>query len=315
MKNLNKEPVLITGAAGFIGSNLLRRLVTKYSNINIIIKSNSDTWRINDLSNSINVYNCDLSDYSLVKKIIDEIKPKIIFHLAAYGAYHYQNNLDLIRKINLDSTINLLNACLKYDFRIFINTGSNSEYGFKRSPMKESDVLEPNSYYSVFKSASTHFCMYESKSKKRPIVTLRPFHVYGPFEERTRFIPALIDHLKQGKCPPLVSPEIKRDMIFIDDVVDFYLTVVNELNGYGNIYNVGSGIERSIKDIVEIAIKITGADVTPVFGTMQNRDWDNINWKADMSFTRKNFNWTPKIDLNTGLKRTITWQNSFNQLS
>lgn len=314
MESLIKGPVLITGAAGFIGSNLLRRLVTKCSNINIIIKSNSDTWRINDLSNSINVYNCDLSDYLQVEKIIDELKPKIIFHLAAYGAYSYQTDLDLIRKINLDSTINLLNACLKYDFKIFINTGSNSEYGFKKDPMKESDILEPNSYYSVFKSASTHFCQYESKSKKRPIVTLRPFHVYGPFEERTRFIPKLINHLTQGKCPPLVSPEIKRDMIFIDDVVDFYLTVLNKLNGYGKIYNVGSGIERSIRDVVEIAIKITGADVTPIFGTMHNRDWDNINWRADMSFTFKNFNWTPKIDLNTGLKKIITWQNSFNQL-
>ena len=71
MESLIKGPVLITGAAGFIGSNLLRRLVTKCSNINIIIKSNSDTWRINDLSNSINVYNCDLSDYLQVEKIID----------------------------------------------------------------------------------------------------------------------------------------------------------------------------------------------------------------------------------------------------
>ena len=77
--------------------------------------------------------------------------------MAAYGAYPYQNEMEIIKLINLDCTINLLKACENVGFKIFVNTGSNSEYGIKNSAMKESDLLMPNSYYSVFKSASPSF--------------------------------------------------------------------------------------------------------------------------------------------------------------
>ena len=87
--------------------------------------------------------------------------------------------------------------------------------------MKETDLLEPNSYYAIFKAATTLFCHYESISKKLPIITVRPFHVYGPYEDKTRFIPVLVNHLLQKKCPPLADPEISRDLIYIDDAMIF----------------------------------------------------------------------------------------------
>ena len=94
--------------------------------------------------------------------------------------------------------------------------------------MKETDLLTPNSYYAVFKAASTLYCQYESIRKKLPIISIRPFHVYGPYEENTRLIPTLISKLLNNQSPPLVASNIARDMIYIDDVVDFYLMIASK---------------------------------------------------------------------------------------
>ena len=243
-----KKPILITGAGGFIGSNLTRYFVNNNINVNLFLKKETNKWRIKDLLGSTNNYYVNLEDKSKVNETINKIKPKTIFHLATHGAYPFQTNFSKIKKTNLESTINLLMACEKNGFTKFINTGSNSEYGFKNKPMSEDDILVPNSYYAVFKSASTLFCQYEAISKNLPIVTIRPFHVFGPYEEKTRLIPVLITNLLNNNCPPLVSPKISRDFVYIDDVVRFYLYVAINKNISGKILNIGSGKETSIKN-------------------------------------------------------------------
>ena len=220
-----KHPILITGAAGFIGANLARHFISKGFKINIIIKKSSNTWRLSDILNKINIHYADINDKKKIREIIRLVKPKTIFHLATHGAYSDQNNLDKIKNSILDSTYYLINECKKYKFNIFINTGSSSEYGFKNNKMKENHVLVPNSYYSVFKSSSTLFCQYESFKTNTQIVTIRPFHVYGPFERDNRLIPVLIKNMLKNKKIKLVSPKITRDMIYIDDVVDFYIRI------------------------------------------------------------------------------------------
>ena len=110
----------------------------------------------------------------------------------------------------------MVNECKKFKFNVFINAGSNSEYGFRKEKMNENDLVKPNSDYAVFKSASTLFCQQESIINKLPIITVRPFHVYGPYEEPTRLIPTLIRNLLKNKDSRLVSPDIVRDLIFVD---------------------------------------------------------------------------------------------------
>ena len=306
-----KYPILITGAAGFVGSNLVRYFVSQGIKIHIIIKKNSNLWRLKGVMNKIHVHYSDLNNKTNIKRIIKKIKPKTIFHLATNGAYSDQNNLIKIKESIFDSTFNLINECKKYKFNIFVNTGSSSEYGFKKKKMKESDVLVPNSYYSVFKSSISLYCQFESINSNIQIITVRPFHVYGPFERPTRLIPVLIKKMLSNKKISLVSPKISRDLIHIDDLIRFYIKIANKKNLIGEILNLGSGKRYTIKEIYNSLKKLTGYKKKNLWNTMKNRAWDQSIWYADMSYVRRKIKWKPRINLKNGLLKTVEWHKKY----
>lgn len=306
-----KYPILITGAAGFVGSNLVRYFVSQGVKIHIIIKKNSNLWRLKGVMNKIHVHYSDLNNKTNIKRIIKKIKPKTIFHLATNGAYSDQNNLIKIKESIFDSTFNLINECKKYKFNIFVNTGSSSEYGFKKKKMKESDVLVPNSYYSAFKSSVSLYCQFESINSNIQIITVRPFHVYGPFERPTRLIPVLIKKMLSNKKISLVSPKISRDLIHIDDLIRFYIKIANKKNLIGEIFNLGSGKKYTIKDIYNSLKKLTGYKKKNLWNSMKNRSWDQTIWYSDMSYVRRKIKWKPKINLKNGLLKTVEWHKKY----
>jgi nucleoside-diphosphate-sugar epimerase len=300
-------PILITGSTGFIGSNLVRQLIKKYDDIHIIIRKDSNLWRINDIIGKVNIHYVDLVEKSAVVKAVEKIKPQTIFHLAAYGAYPFQNNVEKIKSVILDGTINLIEACLKNKFKIFINTGSNSEYGFKNSPMKESDILCPNSHYAVMKAATTNYCQFIAASQKLPIVTVRPFHIYGPYEEPSRLIPKLVTKLLDNELPKLVSPNIARDMLYIDDAIDLFCSIASIKVNNGEIFNMGSGSQSTIRMIVDNTIGLIGASIIPKWNSMKPRIWDQYTWVSDMTKVKRILGWQPRYTLSEGLFRTIKW--------
>jgi len=302
-----KRVYLITGATGFIGCCLLRRLVNNDEKVHIIIRKEAKLWRIKDILDKATYHISDLSDPGELEKIVAIAHPDIVYHLAAYGAYSYQNEPDKIVRTNILGTWNLLKAASVIDYELFVNTGSSSEYGFKKNPMKETDLLEPASCYAVAKCSQTLLCSHIAREEKQPIVTLRPFSVYGPYEERTRFIPALMKSLYNKIPLKLVSPEIARDQIYADDVVDAYLLIDRLKKFPGEIFNIGTGTQSTIKDVVETAVKVTGRTTDFKWGGMRQRMWDTANWTADITKAGKLLGWRPKIDLEKGLSSTWEW--------
>ena len=146
------QPILITGAAGFIGSNLLRKLIKKNYHVHVLLSKNSNLWRIKQLKKNSSFHFVDLEKEIEIEKIIKKIKPKTIFHLAAHGAYSYQKNKIKIKKVNFDATVSLIENCKIFGFTKFINIGSSSEYGFRNKKWTEKDMVSPNSDYAVYKS-------------------------------------------------------------------------------------------------------------------------------------------------------------------
>ncbi len=304
---VKKKVYLITGATGFIGSCVLRKLVSTDRTTHILLKKDANLWRIRDIIHKTNIYFNDLSGTKSLSKIVEKIKPDIIYHLATYGAYSSQDDANLCVKTNIAGTWNLLKTTSKIDYELFVNTGSSSEYGFKKLPMKETDFLEPASYYAVTKCSQTLLCSYFAKERKKPIVTLRPFSVYGPYEDKNRFIPTLLKSLYFHKKMDLVSSDISRDWVYIDDMVSAYL-LIDKLNKYsGEVFNIGTGKQNTIKKVVELAAKITGETTNFRWGGMEDRKWDTTTWVADISKSRRLLGWSSGYDLEKGLLSTWEW--------
>ncbi|MCX6727086.1 MAG: NAD(P)-dependent oxidoreductase [Candidatus Shapirobacteria bacterium] len=303
----DKRIFLITGASGFIGSVLLHKLTEQKQTVHLILRNESKTWRIADLLDKVTIHYSDLSNVSELTKIIKKIKPNIIYHLATNGAYSYQKDANQIIETNILGTWNLLQACNTTNYDLFVNTGSSSEYGLKKNAMKETDLLEPASYYAVTKCAQTLLCSHIAKQEHRPIVTIRPFSVYGPYEEPKRFVPTLMNALFFNKEMNLVAPETARDQIYVDDMVDAYLKIEELKNNPGEYFNIGTGIQSTIKEVVDTAVKVTGKTAQFKWGGMEKKSWDTNHWVADVSKAGRLLKWTPKINLEQGLKLTWDW--------
>jgi dolichol-phosphate mannosyltransferase len=236
------------------------------------------------------------------------VRPDWIFHLAARGAYSWQNDIREIMHANLVLTVNLIQACLKTGFEAFINTGSSSEYGYKDHAPAESELPEPNSIYAAFKASATLFGRYVAQSSKLNITTLRLYSVYGPFEDPRRLFPTLIREGLQGRLPPLVNPDIARDFVYVDDVIEAYLAAASKPTGApGAVYNVGTGVQTTICDVVAIAKRLMRINDEPKWGTMPDRNWDTTVWVADTARIRKDLGWAPAFDLTAGFTAMIRW--------
>lgn len=304
------EKILITGATGFIGSNLTRKLVEENYDLYIILRKESNTWRIKDILEKINLVYADLSDYNTLKREINRIKPDYIFHLATYGSYpDLQKDGNLMIQTNILGTYNLLQATKDINYKCFVHTGSSSEYGIKETSISETDILEPSDHYGVTKASATLLCQTFSKIHKKNIVILRPFSVYGPYEKGSRFGPYVIMNCLQKKEINITSGEQKRDFIFINDVIDIYLKIMNKDNISGQIFNVGIGTDHSIKETAKIIFELTGNDLNLLkIGAKKMRKIEAItSWKANISKMQKILNYKPKHNLKEGMEKTIEW--------
>lgn len=304
---LRRKRVLISGATGFVGANLVKKCLEAEADIHIITRTSSDKWRIRDVLEDVNEYHADLLDQERLEIALSKIRPEIIFHTATYGGYFYQGDINNIIQTNIMGTANLLNACLKTGFNIFVNTGSSSEYGTKFKSMNETDSLKPNSNYGIVKASATLFCQAKARSERLPIVTLRLFSPYGYYDEATRLIPSVILSCLKEKNPNILSSESVRDFIFIEDILDAYIKAANISSVEGEIFNIGYGQQHSVGEVVNKIIELTGGRIEPEWGCAPKRINESSIWQADISKAKNILKWKPKYILEEGLNKTIKW--------
>ncbi len=149
------KSVLITGASGFVGSCLARRLLKENNKIHIITRDNTNLWRLQDVLKDIEIHNVDLLHSDEIAKLARTICVDSVYHLATYGGYHYQNSVEDVINTNVIGTFNLFREFSKKGIEMFVNTSSSSEYGEKLKPMSEDMNLTPNNMYGASKVAGT----------------------------------------------------------------------------------------------------------------------------------------------------------------
>ena len=303
---MSSKRVLITGGAGFVGSNLVKKMLHDGHEVHAILKNSTNKWRLDDVLAYTQVHDVDLADKGGLETLVKSIRPEYIYHLATRGSYSFQNNSDDIFGTNIVGTWNLLQATSKINYDLFVNVGSSSEYGFKDKAMHENDVLVPNSFYSATKASQSILCQQFAKGLDLPVVTMRLFSAFGPLEQDTRLIPTLISRALKNEDIQLSSPSSVRDFIYIDDAVRMLASIGNFPTGLwkGEIFNVGTGVQTSLKEVVQLVLEMTKSSSNCLWGEFEAKQWDTNVWVADVSKIKRVFDFSP-ISLREGLEKTI----------
>ncbi len=299
---------LLTGATGFVGANLARRLLDDGHQVHLLVRAEHTPWRIEEIRGHVHLHLADLRDAGETAAAVARARPDWVFHLAAHGAYSQETGVERILTTNVLGTAHLVEACLDQGFEAFVNTGSSSEYGLKDHPPPEDEWLDPNSHYAVAKASATLFCRFTARCRNVRIPTLRLYSVYGPWEEPTRLMPALLLRGLEGRLPPLVDPAIARDFVYVDDVVEAYMLAAEAaLDDPGAVLNVGTGQQTTLGQAVEVARGVLDVEEEPAWGSMPDRHWDTDVWVADSRRIREVLGWRPRHDFEQGFRRMSDW--------
>ena len=310
--NWHGRRVLITGAGGFIGSHLARRLVGEGAQVQIILKTDEPTWRLDDILDRLDSSETDISDLPSLQTILSRFNPQVIFHLAAL--VDVSRSWDLVVPMiatNLLGTVNLLTALKHSPVENFVYTSSSEEYGDAPAPCREDQRESPLSPYSFSKLSGTHLCQMAVKAFDLPITTVRLFPTYGPFQESEMFIPSAIRTLLAGKEFSMSPGEQKREFNYVDDVIEAYLKVAVCPEARGEVINVGSGIPYRLGDVIGIIQKLAGDGGTVKIGALPYRKGEGMECFCDNLKLNRLTGWSPQVSLDEGLRLTVEWYKAY----
>lgn len=304
-------PILVIGASGFIGANLLRKCIQSREDV-VGTFFSGDSWRLNNIP-SANIAFLNLQDPVSVRSVLYRVRPQTIFDCSSFGAYSFEQEFERIHSTNYLSFIRLMEEVAELNLSAYIHAGSSSEYGLNASAPCESDVLIPNSHYAVSKAATSQAIAFYGKVRGIPVINLRLYSVYGPYEDSSRLIPVLCEHCIRGKLPPFARQEVTRDFIHIDDVVEAFtdaaLRMCPEIAGES--FNVGTGIQTSLSDLATLTQTLFNIQDEPQFDPGVGRTWDVDNWYASPERAKISLGWTAKIKLEDGLAQTRQWWQAY----
>jgi dolichol-phosphate mannosyltransferase len=305
-------PVLVTGAAGFIGANLVRHYAATGAPVVAASHTAAPTWRLQSLPANVEQAAVDVCSEHEVKTLLSAVRPRVVVHCAAFGAYPNQTNAGQIYRVNFEGVRNVLEAARELaGLRAFIQLGTSSEYGANCSAPAEDAATAPDSDYAVSKVAATALVNFYGLKHNLPAWVLRLYSVYGPYEDPSRLVPRLLAEAKQNRLPPLVNPGISRDYVYVDDVGTACDAVVEKATSGalrpGEVFNVGSGRKTTLEDIVRIVRNVFGVSARPEWGSMPDRRWDHSDWYANPMKAHRVLGWSAATPLADGLAATAAW--------
>lgn len=306
-----KGPIFIFGAGGFIGVNLLKTLSLYRKDVFGLSKDAKNNWRFAHAHiPSSQLLTCDITSRKDIDEIFSKHRPQTIFNFAAYGAYSKQSDSEKIYQTNFIANNYIVETAKKYKFSAYIYSGTSSEYGLNCKGPKEDDELIPNSHYAVSKVATYYALKYFGKVEGLPVIHLRLYSVYGPWEESDRLIPSLIQKARHGDFPKFVNPRISRDFIHVSDVSRAYIFAAAKMKPklFGEAFNIGTNVKTTIRELAFITKKIANINKSPEFGRMENRKWDLSDWYGDSNKAARLLGWKAQVKLVDGLKATLDWQ-------
>lgn len=304
------ERVLVTGAAGFIGSHLSEALLDmdlKVLGLDIFTDYYDKKIKVNNLENCRKNDNFEFAEANLtdknLKKYVNEADT--VFHMAAQPGVRYSwENFSLYLNNNIFGTQNLLEACKNSKPRI-VFASSSSVYGDAELPMKEDSELKPISPYGLTKLACEKLCYVYHRTFEIPISILRYFTVYGPRQRPDMAFHKFVKNILEDKEIEIYGDgEQTRDFTYVKDAVQATISAANLKTGF-DIFNIASGNQISMNKVIELLESILGKKVKVKY--METAKGDIRDTFADISRAKELLNYEPKTSLEEGLKEFVKW--------
>jgi UDP-glucose 4-epimerase len=310
LASLSQSRVLVTGASGFIGSHLTKRLVAEGAEVHAVTPAVSSVYpeRLLDLRSSIVLHEANITDRSAMDALAKIVKPSIVFHLAAYTHVGKSwQRVDECVQTNVQGTVSLLQALDSVGYDRFVNTGTSEIYGDIEVPFREDANVNPNSPYSVSKYAAERFCRMFRQGHGWPIVLVRPFNAYGPAQSPDRIIPETIVRALRKQELKTTSGKQTREFNYVSDLVDGFVLAGTVPDIEGELINLGGGEEIAIRDVVTTVLDVMGNPITAEIGALPDRPTEIWRMFCDSTKARELLGWKPKHTLREGLEQTIEW--------
>ena len=260
MPDLAEARVLVAGAAGFIGANLVRRLLQGGSQVTSLVRPGGSSWRLEEIERDLDLVEVDVRDAAAVAELVADHRPELAVNLASTGGHPKTQEA---RQAQLETSVlgsaAIVEALAGTGCTRLVHVGSSLEYGPSMEPMREDDPLAPTVPRGAAKAAGTLVCLVWARALELPTVALRPFSVYGPWESGSRLVPSALRAAIDGSELPLTEAGLVRDFVYVDDVVEAILRALTAPASLdGRIVNVGSGVQTTNEELVEIAGRVVG---------------------------------------------------------
>ncbi len=294
MNNFANKRILVTGASGFIGQYLVQKLCDAGADVHGTSRSVRKSSQKN-----LTWWEGSFEDFDSAKRILTEVQPDIIFHMAGAvtAAVDKEYILPTYHSL-LTSTLNLLTLATELGCERIVLAGSCTE------PDELSPI--PSSPYAAAKWATNGYGRMFHKVYGAPVVVVRPFMGYGPMQPTYKVIPHVITSLLRGESPELSSGSWVTDWVYIEDMVEGILAAASVAGIEGQTLDLGSGVRISVREIIENITGIIQPKGKPLFGALPDRQHEYTRI-ADTEYTFSRIGWKAKTAMNDGLERTIEY--------
>jgi len=300
--------VLITGAGGFIGSHVVRKVLLDGHRVIAVLKPGESSERLSDCLDSVSLFRCDLNDGEAVRGLIAQTKPEKALHLAWYvetGKYwQARENLDCVRM-----SLSLAQALAESGCSRFVGAGTCAEYDWNHGVFTE-DVtpLRPRSLYGVCKNATREILEAFCAQSKMAFVWTRIFLLYGPMEAEERLVPYVVLTLLRGEVANCTNGDQLRDFLYVEDAASAIWAVAkSDLRGP---VNVGSGRAIKVRTLVEAVARYLQLEENLAFGALPSDPQEPPRLSADVHRLANVVGWKPSHTLTEGVAKTCEWWKS-----
>jgi nucleoside-diphosphate-sugar epimerase len=302
----SRRRALVTGAAGFIGASLVRRLASDGWEVVAGVRPQGSSSRLCGVETAVEVAPVDVTNRQATHRVVCEHRPSHVFHLATQR----DGAADALVDANVVATDNLLTAAEAAGVERFVFTGSSLEYGAAPTPFHEDAALRPTTRFGVAKAAASLMTSQRATDGRLHTVVLRLFHVYGPREDRSRLVPRALEAALHSTTLALTEPGLCHDFVTVDDVVEALLRAAEADPPPGAIVNVCTGVQTANETLVDAVEHVTGRRVPREPGAFPARSWDRRDWVGDPELAAATLGWRAERGLHQGLAAALQWHSA-----